>query len=44
MSHISITMFRQASAMGPRDNNDMDGISVIDEETETDVAKNGGGI
>ena len=39
MSH----MFQQDSAMGPRDNNDVDGISAIDEETERGVVMSGGG-
>ena len=32
-------MFQPASAMGPRDNNDVDGINAINEETDPGVAK-----
>ena len=34
-------MFRQASAMGPRDNNDDDGINAIGEDSVTTVAQGG---
>ena len=34
-------MYRQASAMGPRDNNDDEGINAIDEDSVTTVAQSG---
>ena len=34
-------MFRQATAMGPRDNNDDEGINAIGEDSETTVAQSG---
>ena len=37
-------MFQQpASVMGPRDNNDVDGITAIDEDTGAGVEMNAGG-